>query len=160
MARVRALVLLIRGIVIATLVSGGVLAATTAPAGAGFEVAVATATLQAADAAGVLTPIGTVSFQQGNGAVTVRVDVRANSVLKPGFHGTHVHDVGSCVGPAFTSAAGHYNPAGASHGAHAGDLPVLLVQPDGSAHAIDTTTLQMTIAAGLPPPDSVAPLRS
>jgi superoxide dismutase, Cu-Zn family len=51
----------------------------------------------------------------------------------PGFHGFHVHTVGLCEPPGFTSAEGHYNPTGANHGDHAGDLPSLLVMDDGSA---------------------------
>jgi Cu-Zn family superoxide dismutase len=51
--------------------------------------------------------------------------------LPPGFHGFHVHTVGACDPPTFTSAGGHFNPTGAAHGDHAGDLPVLLVRADG-----------------------------
>ena len=51
--------------------------------------------------------------------------------LTPGFHGFHVHAVGQCV-PPFTSAGGHFNPAGADHGDHAGDLPTMLVNDDGT----------------------------
>ena len=71
---------------------------------------------------------------------TVAVHVRVHD-LTPGFHGFHVHAVGNCtiaegVAP-FTSAGGHFDlgtPAH-SHGDHAGDFPVLLVQSDGSANA-------------------------
>jgi Cu-Zn family superoxide dismutase len=62
----------------------------------------------------------------------------------------HVHDVGTCTGPAFTSAGGHYNPAGASHGAHGGDNPVVLVRADGSADQAFVTknyTLSELLAA-------------
>jgi superoxide dismutase, Cu-Zn family len=51
--------------------------------------------------------------------------------VAPGFHGFHVHAVGECV-PPFTSAGGHYNPTGVAHGDHAGDLPSLLVNQDGT----------------------------
>jgi Cu/Zn superoxide dismutase len=108
--------------------------------GAAFAGPVASAVLQTSDGAGALTPIGTVSFQQENGKVVIRVDVKPNSALTAGFHGIHVHDVGNCTGPAFTSAGGHYNPGVTTHGAHAGDLPVLVVQADGSARAIDETS--------------------
>ena len=56
----------------------------------------------------------------------------------PGYHGFHVHGVGQCTAT-FTSAGGHFNPTGATHGNHAGDLPVLLVQQDGSAKTIFET---------------------
>jgi Cu-Zn family superoxide dismutase len=73
--------------------------------------------------------VGKVFFRQrGDGAVWVFARVRD---LPPGFHGFHVHTVGACDPPTFTSAGGHFNPTGASHGDHAGDLPVLLVQADG-----------------------------
>lgn len=60
----------------------------------------------------------------------------------PGEHGIHLHDAGRCEGPDFASAKGHLNPAGKSHGAsnpagmHAGDLPNLQVEPDGTAQVI------------------------
>lgn len=65
-----------------------------------------------------------------SGAVTVYARARG---LAPGFHGFHVHTTGRCDAPAFTSAGGHFNPDGAPHGAHAGDLPSLLVTADGTA---------------------------
>jgi Cu/Zn superoxide dismutase len=110
-----------------------------------FENLVASAVLSSSDGAGVLTPIGQVTLQQEDGKVAVRVDIAANTALTPGFHGMHVHDVGTCTGPAFTSAGGHYNPATTAHGAHAGDLPVVLVQSDGSAHLV-TETSSFTVA--------------
>ncbi len=68
----------------------------------------------------------------------VKVDV---SGLTPGFHGFHVHAVGQCQAP-FATAAGHLNPGGQTHGAHAGDMPPLLVGPDGTASArFDTAAL-------------------
>jgi len=100
---------------------------------------VATAVVQMSDGSGVLTRIGEVAFLQEDDRVVVRVDIAPNAALTPGFHGLHVHDVGTCTGPAFTSAGGHYNPAASSHGTHAGDLPPLDVAADGSAHAIDET---------------------
>jgi Cu-Zn family superoxide dismutase len=51
---------------------------------------------------------------------------------EPGFHGFHVHTTGLCEPPDFTSAGGHYNPTDADHGDHAGDLPTILVNEDGS----------------------------
>lgn len=79
--------------------------------------------------------IGEVVFAQIDGRVAIRAEVTA---LPPGFHGFHVHDVGACTGD-FTSAGGHYNPTGANHGSHRGDMPVLLARSDGSATAFSTT---------------------
>jgi Cu-Zn family superoxide dismutase len=35
----------------------------------------------------------------------------------------------------FTSAGGHYNPTSQTHRSHAGDMPVLLVNADGTGEA-------------------------
>jgi Cu-Zn family superoxide dismutase len=76
--------------------------------------------------------VGTVKLEQEGD--TVRLKVKVESGVSPGFHGFHVHAVGTCVAP-FTSAGGHYNPGGATHRNHAGDLPVLYVDADGEAEA-------------------------
>ena len=52
--------------------------------------------------------VGSVTWTQGAGTVTVEVSVHG---LPPGFHGFHVHAVGECVAP-FTSAGPHLNPGG------------------------------------------------
>jgi Cu-Zn family superoxide dismutase len=70
------------------------------------------------------------------GSLTLRVQV---TQLPPGPHGFHIHDVGKCEPPDFLSAGAHFNPLGKKHGrqnpegSHAGDLPNLLVGPDGTA---------------------------
>ena len=43
-----------------------------------------------------------------------------------GFFGFHIHEGGSCEGSGFPETGGHYNPTGAPHPRHAGDLPPLL----------------------------------
>lgn len=56
--------------------------------------------------------------------------------FEAGTYGMHVHAVGQCTPPDFTSAGPHWNPTGAEHGrnnprgAHHGDLPNLVVEPD------------------------------
>ena len=53
--------------------------------------------------------------------------------LAPGTYGIHLHTVGKCEGPEFTTAGPHWNPAGKMHGfenpmgAHAGDLKNLVI---------------------------------
>lgn len=76
-------------------------------------------------------PTGAAILTQHGPYVQVSVEV---SGLTPGLHGFHVHAVGNCD-PAtqFTSAGGHYNPDGTSHAGHAGDLPSLWVNVDGTA---------------------------
>ena len=73
--------------------------------------------------------VGLVVFKERHGKVDVSAEV---SGVAPEFHGFHVHAVGQCV-PPFTSAGGHFNPAGVPHGEHAGDMPSLLVNADGTA---------------------------
>src|SRR6476659_5663579 len=87
--------------------------------------------------------------QDGNGIVHVNVHVKG---LTPGLHGIHIHGIGAC-GPTFAAAGGHYNPLGRSHGllsptgAHAGDLPNLVVNADGVGH-LDATTDRVTLTNG------------
>jgi superoxide dismutase, Cu-Zn family len=88
--------------------------------------------------------IGVVKFIQQGGDVLVKADGLAfPGSFATGFKGFHVHATGVCdpaaVDPAtgatvpFFSAGGHYNPGGATHGSHGGDMPVLQVNDDGSA---------------------------
>jgi Cu-Zn family superoxide dismutase len=76
--------------------------------------------------------LGKVTLYQWRGKVTVAGRVKG---LAPGFHGFHIHAVGKCEGPGFTTAGGHVKTAGQNHNAHTGDLPSLLVNADGTASA-------------------------
>ena len=73
-----------------------------------------------------------------NGIGGVQISLNAHG-LTPGLHGVHVHSIGHCVAPTFVSAGTHFNPGGTQHGMenplgpHAGDLPNLLVKPNGNA---------------------------
>jgi Cu-Zn family superoxide dismutase len=64
------------------------------------------------------------------------------SGLAPGLHGIHIHEQGTCTRPDFASAGAHLNPDHRQHGLdnpagpHAGDLPNLMVEDDGSADTI------------------------
>ena len=57
--------------------------------------------------------------------------------LPPGGHGLHIHEVGLCQPPDFTSAGAHFNPGRKQHGRmnpagpHGGDLPNLVVAASG-----------------------------
>lgn len=78
----------------------------------------------------------------------------ALSGLPPGEHGFHLHQVGRCdrtEATPFTSAGGHYNPAGRQHGAlnpagpHAGDLSNITAGADGRV-AFPDSGLVVTMA--------------
>ena len=94
--------------------------------------------------------VGASTLNEVPGGVRIAVQVRG---LKPGEHGFHIHAVGKCDPPAFTSAGAHFNPYGKKHGhknhegAHAGDLPNLTVGPDGTG-SIDVTAAGVTLTAG------------
>ena len=83
------------------------------------------------NAAGDPDPVGVAKLTEEDGSVLVRVAVHG---LAPGFHGFHVHAAGVCKAP-FTTAGGHFNPNAASHPNHAADMPVLLVNADGTGEA-------------------------
>ncbi len=73
--------------------------------------------------------------------------------LPPGGHGLHVHAVGLCEPPDFTSAGAHFNPGNKQHGQqnpagpHAGDLPNLAIAASGEG-GIDVTTKAFTLTGG------------
>jgi Cu-Zn family superoxide dismutase len=83
--------------------------------------------------------VGVATFSVVDSGVRLGVSV---SGLTPGQHGIHIHEQGDCTAPDFASAGAHLNPAGREHGlenplgAHAGDLPNLDVEADGSADTI------------------------
>lgn len=129
--RVRARQLVLVGVLV---LLGGILITRVGQANEG----VAVARLQDASGAGV----GWARFTpDGDG---VHVKVRAYG-LTPGFHGFHVHTLGVCEGSVgFATAGGHYNPAGATHAHHAGDMPILFVKQDGTAE-LDFRTDSFTV---------------
>ena len=76
------------------------------------------------------TVLGSVRLLQEAGGARVVASVKG---LPAGDYAIHIHAVGSCVGPDFTSAGGHFNPAMRAHGSmnpagsHQGDLPNITV---------------------------------
>jgi superoxide dismutase, Cu-Zn family len=83
--------------------------------------------------------VGTVALTQTPSGVLMRLNLTA---VPPGDHAFHVHAVGKCEPPDFTSAGGHYNPDQTKHGflnpegPHAGDMPNLHV-PEGGALTVE-----------------------
>ena len=65
----------------------------------------------------------------------------------------HLHGSPACEPPGFISAGGHFNPGARKHGRHhpdgphAGDLPNLAVQPDGTGRA-ELRLAGVTLTAG------------
>jgi Cu-Zn family superoxide dismutase len=97
----------------------------------------ATATLKTAQG----VEVGTATITPApNGAVQITASF---SKLPPGTHAIHIHTVGKCEPPDFTSAGGHFNPMSKQHGkdnpngAHAGDLPNFTVAADGTGKISD-----------------------
>jgi Cu-Zn family superoxide dismutase len=101
------------------------------------------------DASGTAVGLATFSEVGGHGQLGISV-----SGLSPGQHGMHIHENGACVVPGFESAGSHFNPGSKKHGLlnpegpHAGDMPNLVAEADGSA---DTT---FTVPASLLAPGS------
>ena len=80
-------------------------------------------------------PVGSVRLAaSGRGSVVVQAVLTGAPSLAPGFHGFHIHAIGSCVAPTFASAGAHLGHAeGQVHDDHAGDMPSLLVKADHTA---------------------------
>ena len=96
--------------------------------------------------------VGLATFTEGTDGLRVEV---TGVGLPPGPKGIHIHAVGKCEQPDFVSAGAHFNPAGKKHGrlnpdgAHAGDLPNLMVTPVGAA-GLDVTTRAVTLREVVP----------
>jgi len=77
--------------------------------------------------------VGTAQLTQTPSGVLINLSVKG---LPAGEHAFHVHTVGKCE-PPFTTAGGHFNPAGRKHGMlaaeghHAGDMPNLHIPASG-----------------------------
>ena len=80
-------------------------------------------------------PAGTAQIVGVGNQVTLAVGLAG---VAAGTHGIHLHTVGACKGPDFTSAGGHLNPLGRHHGSlaadgkHEGDLPNVVIQSGGN----------------------------
>ncbi|MGI4756027.1 MAG: superoxide dismutase family protein [Janthinobacterium lividum] len=83
--------------------------------------------------------VGTVTFSQHGKNLELRASLKG---LPAGEHAIHVHAVGTCTPPDFSSAGGHYNPESKHHGFsnpeghHAGDFPAsVTIKADGKGSA-------------------------
>lgn len=119
-------------------------AAQRAPVGASANVALA-------DGEGASA--GTATLRQGPQGVVIRVEATG---LTPGWHGIHLHAVGTCEGPAFQSAGSHvHDGAGeAVHGllnegqSDSGDLPNVYADAQGRVNAEVFTTFARLADSG------------
>jgi Cu-Zn family superoxide dismutase len=95
-------------------------------------------------------PVATATLTQVGDVVRIVLEAQG---LPPGVKAVHIHEVGACEGPTFTSAGGHFNPLGKQHGllnpqgAHAGDLANITIGPDGKGW-METSTQQVTLGPG------------
>ena len=77
---------------------------------------------------------GEATFCQKPEGVLVQIRVSGLPAdSQTGFFALHIHEGRTCRGTEFADTGGHYNPTGAPHPRHAGDLPPLLSY-DGKAN--------------------------
>ena len=95
-------------------------------------------------------PVGTATFTQVGDIVRIVLEVQG---LPAGTKGVHIHEVGSCEPPTFTSAGGHFNPVSKQHGLlnpqgpHAGDLANIVIASDGKGR-METSASLVTLGSG------------
>ena len=94
--------------------------------------------------------VGTAKLSEDPKGVKIELKLEG---LTPGFHGTHVHEIGECEAPDFKSAGNHLNPEKKKHGLlhpegpHLGDLPNIEVDTSGKVDT-ELTVSDATLLKG------------
>ena len=81
---------------------------------------------------------GTVKFYPAGRGTLVVAEIMGLPENGTGFFAFHIHEGGDCGGKDFGDTGGHYNPGGAEHPRHAGDLPPLLSRSGRAFLAVET----------------------
>jgi Cu-Zn family superoxide dismutase len=76
------------------------------------------------------------------------------ATLQAGKHAVHIHEKASCDCDGFKCAGGHFDPGpngntdpDANHGFHAGDLPMITIDENGTGE-LETITTRVTLSDG------------
>ena len=118
------------------------------PAGSGTSGSSANGVVTSAPAK--MSPTVTATLYDKSGTISVgsatlkqmasggKTQLSLGITLPAGTYGMHLHSVGKCDAPDFTTAGPHWNPGGKQHGfdnpmgSHSGDLPNLVITGNGS----------------------------
>lgn len=93
-------------------------------------------------------PIGSLELFEGKRGLLIRLDAAG---LKPGWHGFHFHQKGTCDDAGFKGSGDHMAHGGSPHGIlstgpHIGDLPNIYASADGVAK-VDIIALGLTLSS-------------
>lgn len=93
---------------------------------------------------------GTATLSQEADGTRIRARIEG---MREGSYAVHVHAVGKCDAPTFTTAGPHFNPTTKQHGRdnpmgpHLGDLPNVLIGSSGTGN-VDATVAGLTLTGG------------